>query len=308
MTLALVVLAGVTLAATARRSTLAAVACESATQRLQRRWAVTTCEATLLPRAAWAMEAAERGRDSLTEGLQPQTYEHPPMQRVNLTVTLADITYRIAITDEQAKVNVNRMLESASRSDAESELSNLLRSSDTSWPLSSRLALRPVVEDSAVTGRGDALAPVGAYGQIFREVTPRELLGDADEDGFASLITCWGNGRVNVRRATDSVIRQVCQRKVSPLIVSALLRVRQRDRYEPLDTMLSEMDRVNFEEKQQLREMLTEQSTCYGLWIVAEGSQRVWHHFTVAVVAPDLSDDGEQEIDQDVSQKDRFTW
>ena len=57
-----------------------------------------------------------------------------------------------------------------------------------------------------------------SYGQVFEDALPQQLIGAEPSSGLAAAVTCWGDGKVNLRRAPDAVIEQACQNDVGAML------------------------------------------------------------------------------------------
>jgi hypothetical protein len=313
MTLGVMVLAVFMLAGLARRSATSAMVCRGAESEVARRWAVTSMQATLLPRIHWAMEMTERGKQErvkkrsgeLEGAAETVTYQHEPVRELRLRVQLAGQAYLLVMTDEQAKLEVNGLLKSGSRGSAESVVAALM--SDRRQEGQGELRLRPLQVGSATLGELK-LPKVGSYGQIFAEAGPEQLMGEVVGEGLGSAVTCWSDGMVSVRRAEDSVIRAACE-KVDRQVVKDFLAIRKKDPYKPMKAMLAELTRASPEELKKLNGILTDQSQCFGLWIVAVGPVRPWYTLAVARTSGDA--DPEKPHDpwvQTISAMQRMAW
>jgi hypothetical protein len=124
---------------------------------------------------------------------------------------------------------------------------------------------------------------VGGYGQIFAGAPPEQLVGREGDPGLAGAVTCWGDGRINLRRAPEAVLRQACDKALGRDVVTLLLEARRRDPYRPLEAILAELDQIDEGERAAVKDRLTDRSTCHGLWVIARGPQRSW--YTLAVSA-----------------------
>lgn len=275
--LALVLIAGVVLAGVARRSAAEAIEATESVERLQRLWAVRSCRETLSGRVEALLDRAERGPVGSNRA---DTYANPPTPRLHVKCRLAETDYELVLTDEQAKLNVNTLLADASRGEAESVVRRMLGDR-----LHGRRSVELRLQALPVGGGSDdpsALMPrVGGYGQIFADASPGRLVGARDADGLIGSITCWGSGKVNIRRASDAVIRRACERELGAGVVGALLDVRRQDPYRGLDGLLAELDRVDEETRKRADRLLTDRSTCHGLWVIARGPRRSWYTMTV---------------------------
>jgi len=118
MTLVLVLLAGVALTGLARRSMERAVDAQGAAHELKRRWVITSSRAALLGRAEQILRNAEQP-DPESQQRDTETAPRTPVPRLFVSCELAGIDYTLAITDEQAKLNANRLLQGRTRGEAQ---------------------------------------------------------------------------------------------------------------------------------------------------------------------------------------------
>ncbi len=283
LTLMLVLIAGAALTGLARRSILRAVASEEAVGELQRRWAVTSCRATFLGHVEKLLDAAEKGPrpGGGTGGPNPTGYARPPMPALHVSCRLAGTDYELVFTDEQAKVNVNELLDARGLADAQRIARSVVRQSAAG--VARRVSLRPRVAGSASDDGGSDRPEVAAYGQVFEDVSPGELLGGPGRAGAASALTCWGDGRVSFRRASPAVFRAACERALGGQMTAALLEARRRNPYASLRSVMSRLRGLGAGQKDRIAEHVTDRSRCHGLWVVARGRRRAWYTLAVSV-------------------------
>jgi type II secretory pathway component PulK len=272
MALALVLLAGAALAGVARWSATEALESTTAADELKQRWAVTSCRQALLGRAEELLDEAERGEGK--DGLPSEVYLHKPAPEVRVTCNLAGLDYEIVLTDEQAKLNLNALLKVKMPAEVQSAATRLTR--DKGNPA----ATAPVLLRAMAV---PAWLPLGAYGQVFENPSPAWLIGPDVGDGLAATITCWGDGRVNLRRASEAVVQEACTEVLGPQVVSLLLSARQRNPYRSLSAILLELDKIDADDKAKVLSCVTDRSACHGLWIIARSESRSW--YTLAVTA-----------------------
>jgi hypothetical protein len=282
LVLVLVLLAGAALTGAARVSSRAALNSLQAVEDLQRRWATTSCRYTLLRNAEAILDQAEQGVErSPTESTEEgrRIYANPPTVHLWIRCTLAGVDYDLILTDEQAKVEVNRLIEHTDLATAQMALTRLLGGMSAG---PHRLALR-TTERRAEQGVSQSAAEIGSFGQVFERVSPEVLLGSEQRPGLASMVTCWGDGRLNIRRAPAEVLQTACEREMGPRLLRSLIAERDEDPYRPLPTILAELPRTDDREKVQIQQCVTDDSRCYGLWVVARGRQRSWYTLTIDV-------------------------
>jgi type II secretory pathway component PulK len=280
MSLVLVLLMGTVLAGLAWRSMTGALEARGAAEELQRRWAVTSLRAALLDHVEELLSEAELGDEKGGGAWQAEKQPRKAVAAIRVTCQLAGEDYELVLTDEQAKLNVNALMAEAGRVKAQAIVARLAAASDGQSGQNVAMNLRAVTASKG-TPNAKGLSGVGAYGQVFEAASPESLVGDGQTPGLADAITCWGSGRVNVRRASDAVLAQACERVLGRAGARDLLAARRKDPFCELPTMLGQLAGTDDKQRQQLRGCLTDQSTCHGLWVIARGEQRSW--FALAV-------------------------
>lgn len=306
MVLVLVMLAAVALAGLARHSMVGALEARDAIETMQRRWAVRSCQRTLLHRAAPLLDAAERGTDG--RGNPAETYQNDPMPELRVTCELIGGTYELIITDEQAKVNVNRLFPLPKDKDLASIVERLpprtLASDDAA-----RVRPRLLVMDRVVIEGELALPLIRSYDQLFIDPDPAMLAGSADDPSLVRSVTCWGDGKVNLRRASDEVIMAACSEPLGRTTASLLVRAREEDPYAPLSDMLGREDRIDAGKRAAVRQYVTDRSSAHALWIVAHDGKRARHYLTIRaeeLAPPD--EDGQIDQNRTVSRTYTYAW
>lgn len=296
LTLALVLLAGGLLSGLALRSATAALDTESAVERLQRRWAVTTCRATLLEKSERLLDAAEGGNEEReTDGGQAGKRgenARQPVGELRVACRLAGLDYELVFTDEQAKLNVNALLQHETHESARRIIERLSVDANgmANEPVTVKLHVRRDEKDGEVEGGGES-SGVAGYGQVFEHVSAWQLIDDsaagganASEDGGAGLagrLTCWGDGRLNWRRASDQVLRQMCGEVLNRGETDQLMGVRKDDPFATTDELIGRLKGISTEHADELKNLLTDASGCHGLWVIQRGRQRSWYTLVV---------------------------
>jgi len=280
MALMLIAIAVVTLASLARRSTVAALNARGAAEELKLRWAVTSCQYALLGSVEKVLERTERGGPAHKDE-QSERYKNQPVAQLALKCRLAGIDYELVLTDEQAKLNPNYLLKRHGRAGTEAILSRLSGVSRVARGKAMVVKLRKTPLLSNLLGKSEPLPAVGGYGQVFENASPRQLVGDKWSPGAAAGITCWSDGKVNVRRASSAVIERACEKMVQPRVVNELLEVRKRNPYQDLQGMLAEVSALDAVGRAKLSACLTDRSSCHGLWVIADTGQRCWYWVSI---------------------------
>jgi len=280
MTLVLLLMSVVALAGMAHRSIIAALDSRTAVEDLQRRWAITSIRSTLVGRIEKLLDIAERGR--VENGMSSDEYLNAPMSQLRVSCRLSGIDYELVLTDEQAKLNLNHLLKSDNRHKARSIVRRLVNRSGSVGGKPAAVNLLGIAGGMGGSKNRDALPAIGSYSQVFKNASPDHLVGRQDAIGLAADITCWGDGKVNLRRASDEVVRYACGNRVGHDLLRELLAERKRDPYRGLSGILGALDKVDDKQKTALKECLTDKSTCHGLWIISRGRRRSWHNLAIS--------------------------
>lgn len=279
MSLVLLVIAAVIMAGIARYSLSIALEASEARQSLQDRWARASLSRAVLSRAdkilAQHVAAAARGNVELSSRY-PAAY----------TVRLGNLDYELVLDEENRKLNLNGLSSAGGREQVLKTLHLLRQSSSTLW-LRSQLA---VSQETSVQR-------LGSWGQVFR----LEELPDTEPEAAWLMantrqLTCWGNGRLHYRKANDMVLQAGAEAAVGPVTAVRLVNLRRQSPSLKLNELLDGMG-LRQSEKLRLRDRLTEESTCYSLWLTRQGGERM----SSALMIAEKTGDGSFRIQ-------RFTW
>ena len=277
MTLVLVLIAGTVLTGIARLSMTEAMHAQSAEEELQRRWAVRSMTATLLPRAEQILDDAEGGRERLFAMAKGRKFKQPdPVAQLQIECRLAGLDYRLVVSDEQAKVNVNRLVDDVGPGASRRVLLGLVRNTRTSDQRPVPVRLRPVMSASART-----LSDLGSFGQVFERTEPGDLMGPSQRPGASARVTCWGDGKMTLRRVPKAVLHGACDRKIGRAVIRELLVARGKRPYASLGELMKTMDSLDDETQELIQAYLKDDSSCHGLWIEARGRARSWYSFAI---------------------------
>lgn len=278
VTLVLLALVSLSLVGITRLSLARAAEARRAGRELQQRWGTLSLRHAVLPRAeaVLALEGARQRR---------------PVVTARRGVTLGGITFGLVLSDEQAKANAGALLAAQNGPSSEDGARRTLRELLVGSPLATRLRLRPVALEDA----GEGLGGIGSLSQIFENFDPSQFLPDGPErEGDlrrapCDLVTCWGDGRLNVWRVPEPTLRALAVPALSLTQVQKLIGLRDqtlraggREPTVPptLDSLLDRVDLTD-EQRADADRLLRDGSACHGLWIVAESGPQIW--YTLAV-------------------------
>jgi hypothetical protein len=283
MVLALLVLAASLFVAVGRATLRTSLAARSAEEDLQRRWGVGSCRKAVLPNVEAILAALEQER-------------REPAARYAATLRLGTQRFELILADEQAKANVNAMLEAAGAERTEARLREGLSGSG----LPNRVKLRPTygaavrpVEPATSTAAasrptvsGSSLS-AAAFGQVFDNVAPAQLIRPTPGTRLAAsdLLTCWGDGAVNVRRAPEAALVLAAGRSLTGAEIGRLVDARNKvferragessfdaSPVERLRELITKAAGESLKNRGNLG--LVERSNCHSLWVVSRAGSR----------------------------------
>lgn len=269
--MALLVVAVVTtlMAGAARQSTGRAMRAGAEAEKLQLRWGRISGEKAVLQLAPQLIEQAQR------PGRAPQA-------SATVKVTLGAMRFELLASDENAKVEINALYDRLGKTRA-------VR------------ALAGAIGDSDVTVQLDPYGPHRTKAQIKQSAMPlfgslgEVVTGDVTAVMKASeRITCWSNGRVNVRRAPAEVIRSACTGLLNAQAVQSIIVRRAEDANIELAAALHAALRDD-REKSCVEQALTDRSDCYSVWTTVHSPRRTWHRLAVAQVSEPVRDQNAEE-------------
>jgi hypothetical protein len=288
LTLMLLAIAAAALAGACRAALQKAVLATRAQEDLQRRWGVVSMRAALLPKAERVL-AASGDRMS-------------PEARVDVTLGGQPLT--LVFGDEQAKANVNLLYALGKRDDTDQAVRGIVGTTGADV----RVDLRPILiqpPDDQLTEPESPKHPLRSnsdeqdlldfevqpafevWGQILPDARPAVLLRRrGTSPSVAGSLTCWGDGTVNVRRASSETLLRVCDKVLRPAEIHKLIEARDKD---PDFDLWETMDTLNLSEDRyaNAEQLLADRSACFSLWIVSRGGGggREWYDLAVLELA-----------------------
>lgn len=286
LTLMVLAIAAAALAGACRAALQKAVLATRAEEDLRRRWAIVSCRAALLPKAERVL-AASGDRTS------PET---------RFDVTLGGQPMTLIFGDEQAKANVNLLYALGKRARTDIAVRGIVGATGADV----RVELRPILLEMPTDELSEPEPPpkhplrsdrdeqdlldfevqpvFEAWGQIVPSAKPAALLRRraSSSPSVAGSLTLWGDGTVNVRRASEECLRRVCDKVLRPGEVRKLVAARDKD---PDFDLWETMDTLNLPEDRyaNAEQLLTDRSSCFSLWIVIRGTRgQEWYDLAVS--------------------------
>lgn len=239
-------------------------------EELRCRWALRSLERAVLHRGEEILAGLETAR----EGERP--VPAPAVWRAG--IVLAGSEFDITLGDENAKINVNEALSLSSKDRAVPVIQELASGS---------VRLRMKAFEASSSKRGT----LRSWGQLF------DLAGLGSDQEAASQVaaatgklTCWGDGRLNIRRASDESLQALCRLATDRSLPRRLLSLRKQKPNWSVSQLMQAL-RLPLRERGELLSVLTDRSRCHSLWI-RELSQRR-ERYTLFV--RDVGEDGMNE-------------
>ena len=187
-------------------------------------------------------------------------------------IHLGGTKFILVVGDEDAKVNLNHVYQGGGVSEVRQVTDDLV----------GVLSLRYQRDPPGVSASNPN--PYQSWGQVFdcRTQPSSEATVQALMQAGAN-VTCWGSGKLNVRRASRPAIDSVCRVARVPEVSSRLIDELARDPTASIDDLLGRLE-LRDSQRQQLARWLTDRSTCYSLWITMVDKTRSRYEFRIAQV------------------------
>ena len=257
------VLVSVALIGVARASLRAASETAKLKVDLQVRWGARSSQKAVL---ALAPELFDR----LEERHRSEDGSGPAPSRRSYRFTLNGDEYRVTASDASAAFDVNMAFHYVGRNRLETSLRRLLSGQDMRL-----LRLQP---SGRSLGKPDLEAEVRDFPEVFSgwgQVFRLELLASARSRsrlvGMTGPVTLYARGGLNVRRAPDAVFQATCELVVSG---SQAKKIVERCREHPRLSVRRVVEQVGIERRDQvyLDALLSDQSSCYRVWVEVRGA------------------------------------
>ncbi|WP_339911641.1 hypothetical protein [Symmachiella dynata] len=261
MVLVLIALAGISLAGLARRSLQLAQHAAEEQERLQRRWGTISCQQMFLDRAEELLE-----KQAAT--VKPEELTWPLPGTLSGTVELGGLQFEFYISDEDAKANLNMIYRRSP--EQVRRVVGILAGGAGSGDVMTNVRL----PNAKLLSR--EMSPLGSWGQVFEPVGVTEPGRIPQSIRKATRrMTCWGSGKLNIRRADATTVRTVCTSTVSQEAVGQLLALRAEPGQTGLSALTSRMT-INNKDRSALRRLIIDESRCHAAWITCRSHQRTW--------------------------------
>jgi type II secretory pathway component PulK len=265
LVLFVVALAATAMASVCRMSLEKAVHAGRTEADLRRRWAVISCRAVLLPKA---------------EAIIAKSKE--PGGQVQREVQLNGRPLTLVFADEQAKANVNLLYAQGGLSGAEREVRAIVAAAGA--PVT--VELRPIPGRGKLFGTADAKdddpPAFESFGQVFSRAEPRTLLAARGAaPPVVAALTCWGDGSLNLRRASAEAVRAVLSRRLAAGEITRLLEMRGKNANMESSDLLDALG-LSEARRDAVDDLLAGESACHSLWIVSATGERSWYDLAIS--------------------------
>ncbi|MFN8707090.1 MAG: hypothetical protein ACK526_13625 [Planctomyces sp.] len=266
MVLVLLLLTSLSVAGFARKSLILADSVAVAQETLQRRWGIQTCRRLLLQNSEQLLDG-NRAANQSTAPLWPTR------GMIQGSFLLGGLRFEFQLSDEDAKVNLNAI--ASGKSDPMAALTAAVRQS------SGRAGMEPQIRWSPQMKKSQKELPFRTWQQVFnlQDRGGSQELADRLQQATGE-ITCWGSGRLNLRRASDRSVETVCQSEIGEDALRKLLVLRKNGGFGDLDDVLSGIA-LRSSDAFAIRRLLATESKCYSLWLTVRNSRRSWTSFTI---------------------------
>jgi hypothetical protein len=257
VTLMLLVLVTLSLVAVARVSFAAALSVDDDQRQVQGRWAAISCQYTLLP----SCERLLARRESQARG---------PVPSLRAGLDLGGLSLDLVLSDELAKVNVPALLarRAGDHNQAESDLRPIVATAGAAGLLRVRQPMAAAAGPASVGAMNWGLGEVFDLGRpgVAEAVEPTSRSA-----GASALVTCWGGGRLNWRRAGDAAMRLSLCPTLNYSQVDRLIAARSA--HVGLGPALDQLG-LDGTQRSAVEATLADGSSCHGLWVIARVPDR----------------------------------
>jgi len=264
VTLMLLAIAAVALAVVGRSSMGLAVSAVRARQDVQRRWGSYSSRHAVLELAPLLLEDAEEDAGE-------------PVVNVRTEIQLSGLAYSLTVSEEQAKANVNAMLQHLGL-DA---VRTFVRRQFTEDMGASEIFLPTNHKPSSVQDADGAVEP------DRRIISLNHLMPDFDPDSYdradgypVDSLTCWGDGRINFSRAPDERVQEIIKPLLGAIQIDRLRETLTSSESMSLAEAITGIG-VSEDDVSAVMERLTLESSCYSAWVAVDNGKRHWHELSV---------------------------
>jgi hypothetical protein len=286
MVLVAIIVVGVAMTASARRSLLASISAIESQQSIQRRWGSYSCQMTMLKSAPTLFEFT----DLSTRQGRGKAKALPAI--LEDRVILGDQMFDLLVADEDAKANLNAIYDIGGIRAVETAVSDLAGtfesrtrrlapvrasastltvkkpSSDKSKPSENVESSSTAIEPAEVAPNPSSSIPAfRSWGEVFDLVQVAQMTGeDRQIAKMTRNLSLLGSGQLNVFRASDETVLAVCQAAVSKALANRVLSEIRGTSIRETNLLLVRTVK-NEEDRQKLLALLGSTSRSFSIWI-----------------------------------------
>src|ERR1700722_2288919 len=228
---------------------------------LQCRWGKLSCQAFLLPHAEVMLHSAEIRLKQ-------------PVASLPCHLTLGDQVIDLLVSDESAKANAGVLIQRQGHDQAALTVR--------------RLSLGNPDIAGTVHLRSELGGPPRCFGDLFDAASPQMLMKRDLGPPPAELLTCWGDGLLNIHRASKAAMDEIL---VGTLSTSQIDRLIALQKTEPNISLASALKELQLTEKDEAKadQLLSNASNCYSLWIDCRTARRSFWSLAIADLSNSLA-------------------
>ncbi|TWU58431.1 hypothetical protein Poly51_12090 [Rubripirellula tenax] len=242
---------------------------------LRVRWGALTLEQAMMKEITTVFELQEKRYAETSPGV-------PPPSTIRAALTLSGVTFDMLLGDEDAKLNLNALYHTAGLEKAEQQITKVIGPT-----VPGTVRLRPVVQPMELSRLKDSRkdeddasevddaetpeipAAFRSWGEVFDVVALEEQAGsDLVLPAITSEITLWGNGALNIRRASDEAIVAVVSTVIQDGGASKFLKRLRSSATVTLGVVL-QTEISDEGDRRDVARLISETSTNYSLWLDA---------------------------------------
>ena len=312
--LVLLTIAGVSLGMIARRSHVQTIKVVESEEILQRKWLVRSCEKYVLQQAAIILDPSLVVSDANIEleeasGLKYELVQ--PASSQNITIDLIKRQLQIVLSNEDAKVNINKLLSAYSPEkiqkllrDAVSENRNMMANIKLRLPQDYRGLSNEEgdqTEQEQISEVANSHMSVKSYEQIYDKFEPEFLFED-------QWLTCWSDGMLDYRTAKKQALRVMLEHELGMNRIDKLISLREEEPELEFSRILTQLD-LNRSQREYIGKVMVDQSaSCYGMLLGIFDQRRQYVTWTVSKHKQAESEVLEGESKKQNVKLKRFVW
>jgi len=294
LVLVAIVVVGVAMTTSAKRSLQMSLSAIESSRAIQRRWGMYSCQRTLLPAASGLFDVSDR----TTRKQRGRKIPFPAVLSDRLI--LGGQTLDLIVSDEDAKANLNAIYDIGGKRVCEKALTSLAGAIESRTvqlipnraSVASPTAKNSAAGESTLSGNKESTLPnidffpaFRSWGEVFDLVSLSRISGDDRQIAkMTRRITLFGTGRLNVFRAADETVLAVSKAAIQDGLAQRVLSKIRETSLSQIDLIL-EQTVTNEDDRQELKLLLSESSNSFSIWI--EISDRSSRQQRFAVQSPD---------------------